>query len=479
MPYRFESFPGGVVVTNDFGGCLVLSEGEFTGMKAGRAGLDKKLLARLSERGFVKERLDFEGIARVLRGLQKHSFSGPGLHILVVTSRCNHSCVYCRVEKAPSSGKGLMTLATAKKCVDMAFCTPNGDLGFEFQGGEPLLNWAVVRDTVIYARGKNRKAGKNLDISVVTNLSLMDEEKFSFLSRHGVGICSSLDGPAFLHDANRRWGKNSSHEKTVYWLKRAVAASGLKGLKKARLPSPFALMTATRLSLAHPREIVETYRALGLGGIFLRPLSPIGHARTVWGDIGYTPEEFTAFYRAALARVIEVNRRGERFIERNAAILARKAIRKEDPNYVDLRSPCGAAVGQLAYNWDGGVYTCDEGRMAGLGQDDFFLLGNVHENSYREIIGAPAARACVMASCLENQPACSRCAWKPFCGVCPVYNYETHGSPWGGIAGGDWCKIQKGIFSAVFETLTDPVGRGIIEGWFGAGGGAGLPDTAE
>ncbi|HNW44782.1 MAG TPA: SPASM domain-containing protein, partial [Elusimicrobiales bacterium] len=284
---------------------------------------------------------------------------------------------------------------------------------------------------------------------------------FSFLAANGAGICTSLDGPASLHDANRLYAGGSSYKKAAYWLKKAPAARG--GKKRDSLPS--ALMTTTRLSLGRHKEIVDTYRALGLGGIFLRPLSPIGYAGSVWREIGYEPGEYAAFYRSALDYIIGLNLRGEFFVERNAALLARKALKKEDPNFLDLRSPCGAATGQLAYNWDGGVYTCDEGRMAGGGQDDFFRLGSVHKNTYAEIIGAPAARVCAMASCLENQPLCARCAWKPWCGVCPVHNYETQGSPWGNIAAGDWCRIQKGVFAAVFGALSRPAGRKVIESW--------------
>ena len=461
MPFHSAPLSKGVFVSNDCGGWLVLDDKEFASLGTGRFSRDKKLAAELQRRGFIRERLDLEGLARDLRGLSGNSYSGPGLHILVVTLKCNHACVYCRAVKAGGFDKALMSLATAKKSVDMAFASPNPDIALEFQGGEALINWPVLRGTVLYAQKKNRTAGKNLAVSVVTNLSLMDEEKLSFLTARGVGICTSLDGPAFLHDANRRYGGGSSQEKTVYWLKKAIAAH--KGGKKDALPS--ALMTTTKLSLKYPEAIIDTYRELGLGGIFLRPLSPIGYARSVWGEIGYTPEEYAAFYRAALKYILKLNRRGERFVERGAAVVGMKALAKKDPNFLDLRSPCGAAIGQLAYNWDGGVYTCDEGRMAGQGSDDFFRLGGVHGNSYAEIISAPAARACALASCLDNQPACARCAWRPFCGVCPVHNYETQGSPSGNISGSGWCRTQKGVFNAIFDALSEPSGRKVIESW--------------
>ncbi len=465
FPFRFGPLGRGTVITNDFGGWLALTAGEFALVRGGGFAKNKKLFSKLADRGFIREALDLERLTGDLRALSSGLFEGPSLHILVVTLQCNHACVYCRAAGGRGFKNTSMSRATARRSVDLAFNSPNKNIALEFQGGEALLNWPVVRDAVLYARRKNLKAGRDLEISVVTNLSLMDEEKFSFLNKNGVGICTSLDGPAAIHDANRLYSGGSSQAKAVYWLKRALAAAS--GGKKDALPS--ALMTTTRLSLKRPLEIVETYRGLGLGGIFIRPLSPIAHAGKVWGSIGYSPAEFGAFYRAALGRTLEICRRGERFVERNAAVIARKALKKEDPNYLDLRSPCGAACGQLAYNWDGGVFTCDEGRMSGFAGGDFFRLGEAGRDSYKDLVSAPAARVCALASTLENQPYCSRCAWKPYCGVCPVHNCETQGSPWGDIAGGYWCGVQKEIFSAVFSALSRDADRRIIEGWLEEG----------
>ena len=89
----------------------------------------------------------------------------------------------------------------------------------------------------------------------------------------------------------------------------------------------------------------------------------------------------------------------------------------------------------------------------------------MRKNSFAELMTAPAARVCAMASCLENQPYCARCAFKPFCGVCPVHNYATQGSPWGDIRGGGWCELQKGMFKTVFALLENKKSRKVIESW--------------
>jgi len=459
--FRFEKDGGGYIVSGPAGYALRLTGGEFSAFKSGRAKEGSALFKKLAAAGLLKGRLDLEDVSDRTGGLSAGAFEGPGLHILVLTLKCNHACVYCRATSGGAGDTG-MSRATALKSVETAFRSPNKKLSIEFQGGEALLNWPVLKDAVRHAKKLNLKAGRDLTLSVVTNLSLMDEKKFAFLVNEGVSVCTSLDGPAAIHDANRRWSGGSSHAKAAHWLKRFQAAAAKDGRKDA-LPS--ALMTTTRLSLGSPRAIVDEYRALKLGGIFLRPLSPIGYAAGVWPEIGYAPEAFLKFYRAAVARVMEINLGGERFVERNAALLAAKMLRGEDPNFLDLRSPCGAGIGQLAYNYDGDVYTCDEGRMVAACGDDFFRLGSVHKNSFEELMTAPAARVCAMASCLENQPCCARCVFKPFCGVCPVHNYSTQGTPWGDIRSGGWCALQKGMFKTVFGLLEIRKTRKVIEGW--------------
>jgi sulfatase maturation enzyme AslB (radical SAM superfamily) len=180
---------------------------------------------------------------------------------------------------------------------------PNPNVAIEFQGGEPTVNWPVIKFVTRYAKLKNEVSGRGLYLSLVTNMSLMDDERFDFLVREGVGVCTSLDGPAEVHDRNRIFTGGNSHAETVRWLKRFTDYVSPQG---RRLFKPGALMTTTRLSLSHGDAIIDEYLRLGLPGIFLRPLSPIGFALRSWDKIGYTTKEYLAF-TAACSTIIEVN----------------------------------------------------------------------------------------------------------------------------------------------------------------------------
>ena len=74
-------------------------------------------------------------------------------------------------------------------------------------------------------------------------------------------------------------------------------------------------------------------------------------------------------------------------------------------------------------------------------------------------------KVCVVSSNPEAQPVCARCVYQPYCGVCPVYNYETQGSLWGNMPSNDRCGLFKGTFDALFTLLKDPEKAAILNKW--------------
>ena len=93
-------------------------------------------------------------------------------------------------------------------------------INFEFQGGEPTVNFPVIQFVVDYAREKNKYENKLLDMSLVTNMTYMTKENADWLIENGVLICTSLDGPEEIHNWNRAWmGKGNAYEKVIEWMK--------------------------------------------------------------------------------------------------------------------------------------------------------------------------------------------------------------------------------------------------------------------
>ena len=439
--YRFKKFGNKYFITTDHGSYCILSNQEFNGLK--RNNISEKLKDKLEEKEIILTDANMNEAVRLTRNRNSFLFQGASLHIVVVTLRCNMNCIYCHASSKPADKKEFdMDKETAKATVDFIFQTPSKGITIEFQGGEPLLNWGVVKYVIEYAQEKNKQAKKNMLITIVTNLTEMDEEKMSYLIKHEIAICTSLDGPKELHDYNRKFISGSNYEQVSKWIKRFNNEYKKRSIKNKRMN---ALVTLTRKSLNYPKEIVDEYIKLGLKDIHLRFLNNLGVAKQAWPKISYSVREYLDFWEKAVSHIEKLRKQGKEINERMAAIMFNKINNEFDPNYLDLRSPCGAAIGQLAYNYNGDIYTCDEARMIG---EDLFLLGNVKKCKYKDIVTSDKACA-VTAASITDQYICNDCVHKPYCGICPVCNYAEQGSIIGKISQTGRCKIYKEQFDWV------------------------------
>ena len=120
---------------------------------------------------------------------------------------------------------------------------------------------------------------------------------------------------------------------------------------------------------------------------------------------------------------------------------------------MELRSPCGAALGQIAYYYDGSIYTCDEGRMVSEMGDKSFCLGNVYESDYNSLMDCDVCKIACGSSILESLPSCSMCVYQPYCGVCPVVNYALDKDVYEKAPNNYRCKINKGMLDIIFSKL--------------------------
>ena len=453
--FRWGHIAGKVLVTTDGGDWAFLSDAEFKDLLAGQVNEGHPRFTELQGKGVLREGLDLDAMAVRLSRRTRHVSRGPHLHILVLTLRCNQTCAYCQASRETADTSGVdMSVETAERVVELALQSASPSITFEFQGGEPLLNFEVLRHVVEFARSRAEAEGKALSFSLVSNFTAMTEERAEWLIANEVLVCTSLDGPASVHDANRKWKHGSAYAEVVRWMdyfNRRYVECG----RDPRLWHIDALMTTTRATLAAWREVVDEYVARGLPTIHLRPLNPSGFARDTWQTIGYTAEDYLAFYRQALDYILELNRRGVELIERTASIFLTKILTGDDPGFVDIQSPCGAGTGQVAYNFDGRVFPCDEARMVDAMGDSMFELGHVRDLTIPEVLRHPTVRAIASASLLDVQPMCAECWNKPFCGVCPVLNFVTQQSLFGQRPRSFKCKEHMSVSGKLFELLAD------------------------
>jgi len=465
--FRWRPVGGKVLVTNTEGGYLLLADHEFRAFAEGAVPEDSELHARLKAGNFLRAHYDVRAAADRIRARKRYLAGGPNLHLLVVTLRCNETCAYCHASRANMDQVHTdMTPETAERAVDLIFRSPSPFLTIEFQGGEPLVNFPVVQRAIEVALEKNRAAGKRLQFTMVSNFALLDDARLAYLLDKRVQLCTSVDGPEKLHNAQRKLPTQDAHQRAVAGIRRVNAAYEAAGLDPT-LYRVEALLTTTRDTLPRWKEVVDTYVELGCRALFLRALDPFGFADRTRQRLGYGPAEFLAFYRRAVDYMLELNRQGVQVLERYAAIFLTKILRGEDPGYLDIRSPSGAGLGALAYNYDGKVFTCDEGRMLHEMGDDTFLLGDVATSSYRDLVGHETVRAMALASNLDGQPDCVHCTYQPYCGTIPSFNHKSQGSIFGRMRESAVCQIHKGIQDYLFEKLAagDPETLATFERW--------------
>jgi uncharacterized protein len=456
--FRWRHFAGKVVVTNDAGDWAFLTDAEFNDLLAGRVAETHPRFRELQGKGFVRAGLDLDAFAERVARRNRHVHGGVHVHAVTLTRRCPQACASCRtVQPAAAGADGDMRVETAEKIVEVALQSTAPSITFEFQGqgGEPLLAFDVLRHVVEYARSRNRQAaGKTLSFSVLSNFTGMTDEAAEWLVANDVLVCTSLDGPAGLHDAHRQWRHGSSHARVVQWIDdftRRYAQGG----RDPHVWHVEALLTATRQTLAAWREVVDEYVARGLRAVHVRPLSPAGIAPDRWAQLGYTAEQYLDFYRSALDYILELNRRGVDLVERTASIFLTKILTAADAGAVDLQSPSGAGTGQLAYDVDGRVFPDDDARLIGALGDPIFALGDVRDLTVSSVVRHPTVRAIAAASLLDAQPMCADCWNKPFCGISPVRNFLTQGDLFGQRLRCGECKEHMGVSARLFELLAD------------------------
>ena len=445
--FNFKKFKDKYLITNDMGRYAFLNSREFENLLNEKYNENKELYKLLKQKYFVYDTSQIafsQDAIYALRDCKNYLFKGTQLHIFVVTNACNLQCIYCQAQNGKKVPKGFMDIDTARKAVDVALQSPLSYLEFEFQGGEPLLNFEIIKYIVQYSKKKAKD--KKINYSVVTNLTLLTEEMLHFFVENNIGISTSLDGDAYTHNMNRpfRIGGNTFSEvyNKICYLKEQGIYVG-------------ALQTTTHFSLNRFKEIVDTYVKLGMDSISIRALTPLGCANENWKKIGYTAEEFLDFYKKTLEYIIEVNKQGYIIKEGQASIFLMKILEGVSLNYMELRSPCGASIGQIAYYYDGNVYTCDEGRMLAEMGNPAFKLGSLKTDDYNTLMDSKVCKTACVASILESIPSCSDCVYQPYCGTCPVVNYALYKDIYEKYPGGYKCKIYKGILDIIFSILLD------------------------
>lgn len=465
LPFEFKRRANGdVLLVNECGDFDILGKDEFSSLvdeQFEKIGMD--VLHRLESKNIIADNEHFETAltlsANKYRSRREYLCVSTALHMLVVTLRCNHKCEYCQVSSTEVDAyKYDMTPEVARKVVDLIFEAPNPVVKIEFQGGDALLNWETVMAAVRHAEKLNITKKKKLEFVACTNLYALEKHHLEDIKEHQIMLSTSLDGPCWLHDKHRQLRtEGSSHETFVRKLK---LARNFLGDECAS-----ALMTATSDSLENIRSIVDEYVALGFQGVFFRSLNPYGDAYKK--GLCYSPEQYFSMFREGLEYVIELNKKGRRFVEYYTALLMQRILTPYGTGFVDLQSPSGAGISGVIYDYTGDVYPADEARMLARMGDVRFRMGNVFKDDFKDIFLSEPLKKILNESCVETIPGCSTCAYRTYCGVDVFRNYLETGDIANVRMEGFFCRKQTMIFDYLFDRLNDEEFMSVIRSWIG------------
>jgi uncharacterized protein len=463
LPFRFGRLDDHrYIATNDVGEYVLLGRDDLVAFVEHRLDPGDGTYKTLKARHFLfdeRSRVALDLLALKYRTRAEGRASFTGLHIFVVTLRCDHSCHYCQVSRQTEDRLHFdMTQAHADAALELTFRSPSKHIKIEFQGGEPLLNFELIRHVVESAQETNKAHGRDLRFVIASNLSRLSDEVLHFCKLNGVYLSTSLDGPEDLHEAQRPLRGGHSYRTTVDSIRRAREALGPEFIS--------ALMTTTPASLLRVEEIIDEYVRQGFHSIFLRNLSPYGFAARTSLLRRCTIDDWIEFYKRGLEHILEINAGGYPLREEFTSILLQKVFSPTGSNYVDLQSPAGIGIGAIVYNYDGSVYASDEGRMLAEMGDQSFRLGHLDSDSYDAMMTSESLLSVLDESMPEGAPMCSDCPFLPYCGADPVFHRVTQGDPVGHKAFSDFCKKQMATLRHVIGLLeSDAAARQALLRW--------------
>lgn len=465
--FRFKKQKSGnFLVTNDVGNFCFLTKEEFQNFLSGKISGNKR--QELEEKLFYKTP-EYQERMTVLYN-QRNSFLafGPTLHAIILTLRCNHKCEYCHAAVAPMTAKDMdMTMETARKVVDTIFYSSAPSLTIEFQGGEALVNWDVLKFVVEYAYFKSQILQKEVVFLLVTNLTLMTEEKLQWLLDHNVGISTSLDGDQITHNSQRIWKEGDSYQNVTHWIRRITEESIKRWAGEDFRVG--ALTTWTKTSIKNYKKIIDTYKELGLQTIGFRWLNPYGFALADREKMEFSYEEFMDFYRDGMDYLLELNKSWYFMREMISCVYLQKILSHENAgSFMDIRSPSGVALGTIAYNYDGKVYASDESRMLGrMGINNFLMTPMLETGlqTYQAMAESEITKISAMASTLDGLPGYEESVYKPYLGVDMLYNFTQYGNIYSSYSKDEKNKMQIFMLDYLFEKLQDPENERIFRSW--------------
>ncbi len=325
---------------------------------------------------------------------------------LNVAHSCNLNCCYCFAAQGTYKGEqALMPLSTGKHAIDylVRHSGTRRNLEVDFFGGEPLLNWEMVKETVHYARSKEKEHNKHFRFTLTTNGLLIDDDVIEFTNREMDNVVLSLDGRKETHDRFRvTQGGKGCYD---------VVVPKFKELVKRRTRGTYYIRgTYTHYNTDFLQDILHI-ADLGFDEISMEPVvcPPDEPYALTSEDMPLLKEQYEALAREMIRRDREG--KGFRFYHFTMDL-------EHGPCIYKRVAGCGSGTEYLAVTPTGDLYPCHQ-----LVDNRDFLMGNVWEGVTRLDLQKSFLKCNVFA-----REKCHDCWAKYYCsGGCAANAYHVSG----------------------------------------------------
>ena len=326
---------------------------------------------------------------------------------LHIAHDCNLSCKYCFAEEGEYHGRrALMSYEVGKKALDFLIANSGNrrNLEVDFFGGEPLMNWQVVKDLVAYGREQEKLHDKNFRFTLTTNGVLLNDDIMEFVNKEMGNIVLSIDGRQEVHDKMRPFRKGAgSYELIVPKFQKAAESRNQTNY--------YVRGTYTHNNLDFSED-VKHLADLGFKQISVEPVvaPPEEDYAIREEDLDTLKEQYDLLAQEMLKRHRE---------NRDFNFFHFMIDLEGGPCVAKRLSGCGSGTEYLAVTPWGDFYPCHQF----VGNEDF-LMGNVDDG----IVNTDVQNEFKLCNVYAKEK-CRSCFAKFYCsGGCAANSYNFHGT---------------------------------------------------
>lgn len=436
--FRFRDFRDQVLITNDFGKFQFLDKLVFERLhQQGKA--SEELFERLEKDLFyLKDSdADVQKAAELFNTRYQYLRHGPSVVTLKVSALSGAKLDPAEKDSHPA----ILAEETAKKAVDLVFETTSPHLTFVLAGEDPLDHPERVDFILDAVKAKEAESGKTTTVILQTSADRLTPAILDDFAVKEIVISPKLPGDAIVQPD-----------------KHPGAISAVKHLYTECLDDakgPLRVGGGDALTKT-PEALASFMKEHGVREVDLLLLDTHNFVHGDWHRSAPAEDTSMDFYLRFLDRLLEENTDAFTAVESTAAAMLGKMFGDGNPYDPDLRSPHGDGLGQLCISHDGLIFASPTGQILyDVFDEDSFLLGKVGAKGFDKVMEDDTIRSIAVASCLEGQPECEQCAFYPYCGVSPTYNYLEQGDIFGQTRTNRRCRRTTEVFTALFTKILE------------------------